>query len=448
MSDWENWAKTVEYEDLEEVYRPEDLAELKESVQEAAGNRWRLRAVGSGHAWSNLGVPTRCRGAIIRTDRLCKYRGVTNGVVEVEGGIKIEDLNEKLFKEGYALENLGDANPQAIAGAISTETHGSGVNLGSLSELIEGMTIVTADGRERTWNATDPDQEKKLRAARVSLGQLGAIYSLRLRVRPSYFLNHKQKLVPFGPLTEGQVVDDLLMDNRHLEYWSYPYTGKAERIVRNIVDSTEEINSLSLVSEWFLQRTGSRLINLIGKKTPEKLPELFKGQVNEDNLLFKPIERQGPWHEILLGKSNIWKETVETFTLEYQFAYEKLWDAFEHLEASIGVAKSKCVFVASPIQIRFTKQSERSILSHMRHQPTVSFSVSFFREHDGAHTWLPELEQRFLDIGGLPHWGKMYYTRPEKPQEFEDIRQELDPNGTFAFEQSLYRPDPEAFQKV
>ena len=151
--------------------------------------------------------------------------------------------------------------------------------------------------------------------------------------------------------------------------------------------------------------------------------------------------------KLLLGKSNIWRRVVKTFTMEYQFPLQHLWAAVQALEDSIALAARKAVYVAAPIQFRFTKKSERSFLTHLLHQPTVSFSVSFFRKHEGAHTWLPELERRFIGLEGKPHWGKMYYTPQEKHPLFEDVRNRLDPTGVFGFEQALYTADAEAFQQ-
>jgi FAD/FMN-containing dehydrogenase len=44
------------------------------------------------------------------------------------------------------MENLGDTNAQALAGAISTSTHGSGLRLGSLSSQVVGLNLITASG--------------------------------------------------------------------------------------------------------------------------------------------------------------------------------------------------------------------------------------------------------------------------------------------------------------
>ena len=86
MAEWKNWARTVRHSDLKKVFRPDNLGELKSNVREAAGKGWKLRAVGRGHAWSNLGVPARCRGAVIRTDKLAEFTPLSEKLVEVQGG--------------------------------------------------------------------------------------------------------------------------------------------------------------------------------------------------------------------------------------------------------------------------------------------------------------------------------------------------------------------------
>ncbi len=441
MAEWNNWAETVRHPDLAKVFEPKSLDELKDNVKEAVQKGWKLRAVGSGHAWSNLGLPPGKKGAVILTDQLQGFKvlnrpsGDQPGLVEVEGGVKIKRLAELLFGEDLGLPNMGDANPQALAGAIATETHGSGAGagLGSFSELVEEMTVVTADGKDRIL------QGEQLEAGRVAVGQLGVVYKVKLAVVKNYYLRHLRTMVRFRD--EKTEIDALLRDNRHLEYWYYPYTDMAERIVRNVVDSTEVRNRLGFFEKTRI-KFASWFVNRRGERRPESLPGLFQGNMKR----LGRIERQGPWHEILIGSSNIWREVVKTYTMEYQFAYERLWTAFDELEGSIALAQRKNVYVAAPIQFRFTKKSERSILSHLNFEPTVSFSVSFHTNHRGAHTFLPDLERRFIKLGGKPHWGKMYYTPQDKDPRFEAVRAELDPTGVFAYEQPLPTPDPEAFQ--
>ena len=437
MARWRNWARTVDQTGLEKIYNPGSRAKLQADVNDAAKRKLKLRVVGSGHAWSNLGVPRRCGGAVLKTDKLTKFLKTTSDSAEVEAGITVRNLNNQLFKRGLALANMGDSNPQAIAGAIATETHGSGVDIGSISEFVEGMQIVKADGALRDLNTAE------LKAGRVALGLLGAVYSVKLRVRERFYLEHWQDLIEF----RDENLEDLLR-HRHLEYWYYPYTGKAERIIREETDSTEVIDPLDLAEEWYIN-AGAILLRELGEKNPEKILQFLKRNITKTRPGL-PIYRRGPSHKILLGKSNVWRKVLRTYTMEYQFplgaGLSNFWDAFQALEDSIELAGKKCVFVASPIQIRFTKKSTGSLLTHLRHQPTASFSISLFRSHKGVHTWLPDLERRLRKLGGLPHWGKMYYEEPKMSPKFEEIRAHFDPTGIFNFRQGPYQPDPEAFQ--
>ena len=470
MAEWSNWAETVEYEHLERKYKPETLEELKACVKEAVRNNWRLRAVGPGHSWSNLGVPSYARGAIICMTEMHPFHQVVetlpNGhkIVEIGGGLSIKDMNDWLYSQGLAVFNMGDANPQLVVGGISTETHGSGVrpadssdSVASFSEFVEGMSMVRADGESYTLT---PDE---LPAGRVSLGRLGVIHSVRLKVRPSYFLEHDQRLVKFTEESSKQDVASLVADKsvRHFEFWHYPHTDQAERIVRKLTSSTEIKNPLRLDQEFFIKLV-SRGFAKMGQNNPDRIPEIINNAVVDFKKTFEVIGRQGPAHQILVGKSNIWRKAVKTYTMEYQLPYSNFWPAFnEYLESIEKVKKDKGVYASPPTQFRFSQKSERSLLTNMLYEPTVSFSVSFFRTHLGVHTWFPELEKRFIKYGGRPHWGKMYYTVPgndpmdQRPEEvqrrsnwakFEEIRKRFDPDGVFNFVQGPYIPDAEAFQ--
>jgi FAD/FMN-containing dehydrogenase len=48
-------------------------------------------------------------------------------------GWSLAKLTAALWEKGVSLINQGDVNPQALAGAIATGTHGTGAEIGSLS---------------------------------------------------------------------------------------------------------------------------------------------------------------------------------------------------------------------------------------------------------------------------------------------------------------------------
>lgn len=79
-----------------------------------------------------------------------------------------------------ALENLGATAEQSLAGATATGTHGTGRRTGSMSTQIVALRMVLANGTIVSVDAVT--QPRLFAAARVSLGSLGVVTSLTLRV--------------------------------------------------------------------------------------------------------------------------------------------------------------------------------------------------------------------------------------------------------------------------
>ena len=109
----------------------------------------------------------------------------------VEAGITLHDLGEELRARGLAMENQGDVDPQTLAGAISTATHGTGGRFGNLSSQVAGVRIVTGAGEP-----VDLREGDELRAARVSLGALGAISAVTLRCVPAFTHPPRRRAAP------------------------------------------------------------------------------------------------------------------------------------------------------------------------------------------------------------------------------------------------------------
>lgn len=118
---------------------------------------------------------------------------VGSGLATVLPGIGLSDLGAELADVGLAMENLGDVDYQAIAGAIGTGTHGTGETLGNLSSTLVGGRLVTGSAEVVLFgvDAGEVGESDLTRAAQVSLGALGVLTSLTLRVRPAYHLHRR-----------------------------------------------------------------------------------------------------------------------------------------------------------------------------------------------------------------------------------------------------------------
>jgi L-gulono-1,4-lactone dehydrogenase len=162
---WTNWVGNVRATPRIGV-TPGSIAELRAVVLEAARRGERVRVAGAGHSFAPLCATN---GTLLD---LCHLVGVervdaTTGEAIIRAGTRIADLGEPLLAQRRALANQGDIDRQAIAGAISTGTHGTGRKHGSFSAAVRALELMRPDGELVTIDTTELE---RLRAASLSLG--------------------------------------------------------------------------------------------------------------------------------------------------------------------------------------------------------------------------------------------------------------------------------------
>ncbi len=108
--------------------------------------------------------------------------------ITVAGGTRINEVGKTLKQHGLSLINQGDIDSQAVAGAFTTGTHGTGIKLGNMASSIAGMRIVKANGEILDIDGSD---EELLHAAQVSVGTLVIISSMTLNVMDAYNLHER-----------------------------------------------------------------------------------------------------------------------------------------------------------------------------------------------------------------------------------------------------------------
>ena len=207
---WRNHTGNQAVEPLR-VCWPESLGDLVALVREAERLDVPVRAVGSGHAWSDVAL---CTGIVAETTRLQRVLPLEAmredpALFRAEAGMKIRKLNAELARRGRALENLGGYDGQSIAGIVSTATHGSGMRFGPLCDIVRSLDLVGGDGTvhriERAGGPTDPAELAELhpdwqlhqddewhRAAVCGMGCLGLIYAITLEVVPAFELTERR----------------------------------------------------------------------------------------------------------------------------------------------------------------------------------------------------------------------------------------------------------------
>ena len=167
MAEWRNWSGSV-VAAPERLERPKNEAELAAIVAGAG----RVRVAGTGHSFMPL---CETDGVLVSLADMAGGLEVSpdRETVWVPAGMSVGELTAALWAEGLSLANQGDIDKQAIAGALSTATHGTGRTLGALSTFSRAFRLVTADG---SIVECDEAREPALfQAQRVGLGALGVM---------------------------------------------------------------------------------------------------------------------------------------------------------------------------------------------------------------------------------------------------------------------------------
>src|SRR2546428_9841656 len=135
------------------LYAPESLDDVVGLGREAERSRCTVRAVGSGHSWSDVALTP---GFLVDTSGLSRILDLEpqllrSGVdaarlVRAEAGIRLRELNAHLDPHGLALSNMGGYAGQTVAGVISTSTHGSAIRFRPLPRQIRSLDLVAGGG--------------------------------------------------------------------------------------------------------------------------------------------------------------------------------------------------------------------------------------------------------------------------------------------------------------
>src|SRR3954469_26031543 len=195
---WGNWAGDQICAPARHV-APRREDELRRVVADAAAAGLTVRAVGSGHSFTDAACTD---GMMVSLDNMQAIVDVdrASGLVEVQGGVKLHELGELLAEHGLAMENLGDIAVQSLAGAISTATHGTGLNYPNLSAQVHAIRLITANGDVLTVDDSDPET---FRAARVAIGSLGVISTVTLQTVPTYTLKRLDDPLPLEDVLQA-----------------------------------------------------------------------------------------------------------------------------------------------------------------------------------------------------------------------------------------------------
>ncbi|AEH77653.1 probabable FAD-linked oxidoreductase [Sinorhizobium meliloti SM11] len=394
---WRNWVGN-QYCVSQYKASPGTEAELAELVAEADKRDLGVRVSGSGHSFTPV-VGT--SGLLLS---LADLRGVqkvdkARKQITVAGGTRINEVGKTLKQHGLSLINQGDIDSQAVAGAFTTGTHGTGIKLGNMASSIAGMRIVKANGEILDIDGSD---EELLHAAQVSVGTLGIISSMTLNVMDAYNLHERLWRDDFETCMERH--DELAANHRHFGFFWCPTPESRHLYCLPDTSAVSSTNKSADVCEM-------------------KVMDITDAAPMESE--FEKIAYSSEVYPI---------EYVPNFVeLEYAVPVEHGKAAVRAVRDLMLNKHTNCIY---PIEYRFTA-GDPAWMSPFHHQDSITLSVS---GGPGIDYWafLKDVDQILRGYDSRPHWGKMHFLDTDdvthlypRAGDFRALRRELDPKGRF-----------------
>jgi FAD/FMN-containing dehydrogenase len=380
---WSNWSGSLEVSPGW-FERPRDEEDLARIVGRAAERGDTVRVVGSGHSSSPLVDTT---GVMVSLEHFREVHPYDPERCEaiVGGGVTLNDAGAALKDLGMGFMNLGDIDSQTVAGAFSTGTHGTGVHLPILAHQLIGGRVITGAG-EIVEFGIEQDPEL-VQAMRVSLGALGILTSLRLRLVPAYRVRKREWCTRIDDCLER--FDDLSAQSRQVDFYWYPRSDEAKIRTTDLEElPPPDVPSARLVAD----ETGW---------SNETIP-------NARELRFEEMEYALPAEAGMACFQEVRQRVLERW--RHLVGWRVLYRTIAADDADLSIAHGR-----------------RSVTISLHQNATLPYQEYF-----------ADIEPIFRAHGGRPHWGKKHgllapELRPLYPKwdDFQDLRKQMDPADVF-----------------
>jgi FAD/FMN-containing dehydrogenase len=440
----------------------DDLVSL---VELAASQRLTVRAVGSGHSWSDVALTT---GYLITpdgfsgcemADRQLLRDGVDeNLLVSVGSGTTLHDLNTWLDHRDLALTQMGGYDGQTIAGVVSTSTHGSGITFPPFPDMVRSLDLIDGSGRRlriephdgpsarAAFQGARPDwtliqEDECFDAAVCGMGCMGLIVSLMIEVRDHFRLTEVRTDTTWSEVQRA-LTSGVLDRHDHYEVYINPYARDGPGSNRCIVTTREPLTGKPAASHrpilpellGHLPWVTAAVMQLAGSFAPGVIPWLLDmslGAIKCDgytNRSFKVFN--------IGSVNNLRAYSAEMAVPIADGGHIKAVEAV--LETTDRYRRLGRIYHTAPVALRFVAPS-RAMMSMMHRRQTMMIELIQLVDTDGGREVLAAHEERLAALGVRPHWGQINTLAPEELmgrypeiERWQEVRRRLDPDGVFA----------------
>ncbi|WP_039055466.1 D-arabinono-1,4-lactone oxidase [Enterobacter sp. Bisph1] len=427
-----NWAQNAMLANKNAVIHIENEQQLQQVIAAAAG---KVRIMGSRMSSGRMLKLRQPGDTLIDISALRGVLAVEEDSVTFAAGTQLHEVFETLTAMNRMLHaSPGVIDSQTLAGAISTGTHGQGLQQSSLADEALRIRLVDAAGTIHEVSCQQPE----FAAAQLALGTLGAITAVTLRTRPTTLYTCFK-----SASSADNLETDLLDWNQRWalsKAWWFPQENKVH--TWNARESTPDErerwrnNHGNLVE---LEETDEQMNAAVDKTLQQMRDDTHI--VDENGKPFRTVTRFKDFSDVIGDVYQVFCRGIATPQINIEIGIPLA-------RAPAVIARMKAWYQQShphmhyPIILRCTGPSQ-AWLNPAWQQATCFFGFVVYYAEDGSLSadglaFLRDAEQLLAQEGGKPHWGKYFdatlYDWPTLyPQwsAFQQVRQRFDPQGKF-----------------
>ena len=439
-----NWARNATLGGPGSVCAPTTEAELQEFLAAGTG---RVRMIGSRMSPGRLieQHDSDADASLLDLSHLTGLLASTPGTATFAGATPLQEVYDTLSAQGRMLPSSpGVIASQTLAGAMSTGTHGQGLQQSTIADAAVAVRLVLADGTVRDFDREHP----WFPAVQLGLGTLGVITQVTLRTRTSPVYTCRKSAV--GAETLDDDVEAWNRENTLVKAWWFPQEGQVQVWTADEADA-DEVQRYHAGGDVLLEHaTTSDTMNETVEKTLRQMKDDTK-IVDEHGKPFRTVTRFRDFTDVTGDIYQVFTRGIATpqINVEIGIPLALAGGMVKKIKDWHAETKPRMHY---PVILRCTGPSQ-AWLSPSFGQDTCYFGFVVYYSDDGSlseegESFLRAVETVLATEGGRPHWGKYFdeaqYDWPAlypRWEEFRSVREALDPHHRFAnaFTTALFR---------
>ncbi|GAB6022414.1 hypothetical protein CHUAL_006531 [Chamberlinius hualienensis] len=413
-------------------FEPEEEGEIEKILALASAQKSVVRCIGCGQSPSDIQFSNDFLISLKKLNKLLEV-DVEKQIVHVQSGMTVKKLaNDILPQHGLALSVVGAIADISIGGAISTGTHNTGIQFGTMASYVVELQLLTATGEVLTCSREE--NAELFFATCCGLGAMGVILNVKIQCEKAF--NLKQTRYPYQLNEVIGCLKTHLKSSDHFRFNWYPHSDNV--VMDHMKRTTEKpsyTSAFALLWLWIHDYAiGFHFLEFafwISSFFPWLSPHVNDWAFWWFNRTPQIRVDRG---DKVLNIECLFKQYVNEWAIPFEKTGVVLYELKEWL------AKNPNEYLHFPVEVRFVK-AEDFYLSPAYGRDTCYINILSYRPYGKSipreKIWRA-YESIMLKAGGRPHWAKEHPLVAKELRELYphfdkwcSLRQKYDPHDMF-----------------